>query len=121
MNHSPFLHWVYILALCFLALAACAPATAARTTTRGTVIATKEITMPTTQPTIVVGTSLPANQVTFVSWAADSFELRALVDMVAAFMKKEPGIKVNCTITARARVVNATPGLDPDVCKVVGK
>jgi ABC-type glycerol-3-phosphate transport system substrate-binding protein len=132
MNISPYLRWACLLALCVLALSACTAATSkpggATAVKPTSPPAVKSTSAPATSPPKATSappaTSKPAadpNLVTFVSYAIDPFELRALVQMVEAFVAKEKDVKMNCILIATAQTVANTPNLSTKVCRVVAK
>ncbi len=100
-------------------VSACAPAATAAPSVKATKPpAATAVPGPTQAP---LPTSAPAGisgVVNFMTWAADSFELFALVKTVDSFVQKNPAIKVNCTIVTDPQSAQSLPS-GSKTCKII--
>lgn len=105
----------FVLLLFGLLLMACAAPAAAPTAAPAA--------QPTAAPAVAVATPASAQgdqTVTFLAWAYDEFELRALVNAVISFTKipANSNIKVDCTLIADSNAIASLGQIQDNPCVV---
>jgi ABC-type glycerol-3-phosphate transport system substrate-binding protein len=111
-----------------LGLAACAPAATVTSAPAATKAPVGPTTVNVTKPPTSAPTKPPApttapaklnGVVNFMTWAADAFELQALVKTVNTFAQNNSGVKVNCTIMTDAQSAAALPAGSAKICNIL--